>query len=64
MKLAILLVSSASLVCSASTLYIMAQTAKKLDAAGQQVKTDVETFKQKTDRNIKRIRSVIEDLEL
>lgn len=64
MQIAILSISSLSLICSAGTFFIMARTAKELKDAKAQVETDVEVFKQKTNRNVSRLRSAINDLEL
>ena len=64
MNVAILTISSLSLVASVGTLVIMYKTAKKLDAAGKKVKDDVETFKAKTDRNVKRLRATLNEMEL
>lgn len=60
---AILVVSSLSLVASLGTLAIMAKTAQRLDQASKKVATDVETFKQKTDRNLARVKSVLSQME-
>lgn len=64
MQIAILTVASLSLVASAGTLLIMAKTAKELKDTKARVEADVETFKNKTDRNVQRIRNTINDLEL
>ena len=64
MQIAILTVSTLSLVCSAGTLIIMSKTAKELNEAKARVENDVETFKAKTDRNVRRVRSMISELEL
>lgn len=64
MNVAILGFSIIGAVTGTASLVIMYQTAQKLDAASQKVKTDVDTFKQKTDRNIKRIKSVLNEMEL
>lgn len=64
MNIAILSISSLSLVASVGTLVIMYKTSKKLDVAGKKIKTDVETFKAKTDRNVKRIKAALNEMEL
>lgn len=64
MTIAILTVSSLSLVASAGSLFIMARTAKKLDVAGEKVRADVEQFKAKTDRNVRRIKTALAEWEI
>lgn len=64
MNIAILTISSISLVCSAGTLVIMLKTAKELQNAKTQINRDVQVFKEKTDRNVGRMKSALNSLEL
>lgn len=64
MNVAILTISSLSLVVSLGTLAIMAKTAHELKTAKTQIEYDVQVFKEKTDRNVSRIKSTLNDLEL
>lgn len=64
MQIAILTVSSLALGVGIINLAIMAKTAKELHDAKLKIDQDVEAFKQKTDRNIKKLRSTINDLEM
>lgn len=63
MNIAILTTSVLALACSATTMVIMYRTAKKLDDTAAKVKGDVETFKAKTDRNLRRVRSALGEME-
>lgn len=63
MKLAILITSSVSMAASIGTLLIMAKTAHRLDEANKKVTSEVETFKQKTDRNLARIKTTLSQME-
>lgn len=60
MNIAILAVSSASLVCSAGCLAILLVGAKK---AGE-IKVEVEDLKNKTGRNFARVKAVLSQMEL
>lgn len=64
MNVAILAVSSLSLACSAGSLYFLYKTAKKLDETTTKVKTDVQTFKEKTNRNLGRVKMILGEMEL
>ena len=63
MKIAILITSSVSMVASIGTFLIMAKTAHRLDEASKKVSTEVETLKQKTDRNLARIKTTLSQME-
>jgi len=60
MNIAILIVSSASLVCSAGCLCILLKGAKEM----QGVKSEVATVRTKTNTALRRMRSALDNLEL
>lgn len=64
MNIAILSISSLSLIASVSTLVIMYKTSKKLDAAGQNLKTEVDNVKSNTNAAIRGMRSALDGIEL
>lgn len=64
MQIAILTVSSLSLIASVGTLAVMVKVAKELKTAKAEVETNVEVFKAKTDRNLARIKRTMSELEL
>lgn len=64
MQIAILTFSIIGAATGTASLLIMAKTAKELKHAKDEVESNVETFKAKTDRNIKRIKSVLSEMEL
>lgn len=64
MNIALLTITSLSLVTSAGCLAVMLKTAHELKIAKTQVESDVATFKAKTDRNIKRLKSALGEMEL
>lgn len=59
----ILAMSTMSFVTSLGTLVIMAKTAKNLNDTQARLKGEIGEFKDKTDRNVKIIRSAVRDLE-
>lgn len=60
MNTAILIISSASLICSVSTLLIMAKTARELKLA----KDEVETVKAKVSHNANVVKTALGALEI
>ena len=64
MNVAILLVSSASLICSAGCLCIMAKTAHELKKAKTQVDTKVAEVERKVTRNAAVVKTALNQLEL
>jgi RAB protein geranylgeranyltransferase component A len=64
MNVAILTISSLSLVCSLGTLVIMAKTAHELKTAKDQMQSDVEDVKLKVNRTLRRSQSILRDLEI
>lgn len=64
MNAAILVVSGLSLVCSASSLIIMIQVSRKAKDAESQVRQEIKAFKEKTDRNLSRVQTALNELEL
>lgn len=64
MNIAILIISSASLICSAGCLCIMAKTAKELQAAKAEVDTEVASLKTKVSRNAQVVKTALGQLEL
>lgn len=64
MNIAILIVSSAALACSAGTLLIMAKTTKELKNAKTQVDADISAVKTKVSRNAAVVKAALSQLEL
>lgn len=64
MQIAILTLSAIGAITGTASLLIMAKTARELQVAKTKVEADVENFKEKTDRNIKRIKTALNELEL
>lgn len=64
MNVAILTISSLSLLCSAGTLLIMVKTAKELKDAKTKVETDVAHVKAKTNTALASLRGALDGLEL
>lgn len=64
MNVALLTISSLSLVTSLATLAIMAKTAHELKEAKIEVEANLEEFKTKTERNVRLIRTTLNQLEM
>lgn len=64
MNVAILTVSTLSLAASVGTLLIMAKTARELQHGKEQVEQEVKVFREKTNRNFKRVKAVLAEMEL
>jgi hypothetical protein len=64
MNIAILTISSLSLVCSAGTLLIMAKTAKEMQNAKTQVDRDIENIKSKVTHNAKVVKTALSALDI
>lgn len=62
MHIALLIVSSASLICSAGCLCIMAKTAHELKAAKDQVDAEVSNVKAKVDHNARVVKIALDNL--
>lgn len=60
MNIALLIISSASLVCSAGCLCILIKGAKEAQA----MKSDVEDFKTKTNKNIGIVKTALSEMEI
>lgn len=63
MQIAILIVSSASLVCSAGCLCIMLKGAKELKSAKTQIDTEIAGVKQKVERNKTVLKTALSNLQ-
>lgn len=64
MNVAILIISSASLICSAGCLCILVKGAKEAQALKTHVETEVETVKTKVTRNAQVIKDALSQLEM
>ena len=63
MQIATLTLSGLAFVASAGTLLIMAKTARELKVGKEQVQEEVVQVKQKMDRNFRRVKAVLSELE-
>lgn len=64
MNIAILSISSLSLVCSAGSLYFMYKTHKSVTATAEKLSTDVEAVKAKVSHNAEVVKTAISSLEV
>lgn len=64
MQLAILIVASASLICSASTLVIMANVALEAKEAKTNLETELELVRTKVNKNTRIVQTALQNLDL
>lgn len=64
MNTAILIVSSASLVCSAAALLIMARTAHELKVGKEQVDTELAKLRAKVGHNARVVKTALAQMEI
>ena len=64
MKIALLVISTASLICSAGTLLIAAKVAHEAQNAKAMIDAEIETLRQKVARNAKVVKAALSQLEI
>lgn len=64
MNLAILIISSASLVCSAGTLVIMASVALEAKETKKQLEIELELVRAKVNKNTRVVQAALQNLDL